>query len=391
MPIDPREIVSSPAGKIRQAGTVFETAQLDQLRRRFEGSLYAFAKGVVGFDKFTPALHFGLCQKLQTTRVRRKCILLPRDHFKTSCIRALYIHILIQPQDGNIYRPGELGANTRILHAAESQANARNQLNWVRRQFESNDLLRNLWPHVAWGDRPRDIRWNNDAFVLPRSQDYPEASLECIGVGGAIASRHYDIIGKDDLISKEAANSKLVMQDAIEWDDASYALFNDPERDLEFITGTRWAVFDLYQRKLDREGVDWNDAIAGVDNHKVHFYTRSAIEDGKPIFPELFSMQALKLIERRNPQLFALNYMNQPAGGALTDFDMQYLRQWELRGRDAVILPSDYDQTMKRDDALMAQWAPEPPIAPIEGFGKGKLDSTRFRQLREKKYDVRLT
>lgn len=376
---------------VRQAGTVFETSQVEQLKRRLEGSLYAFAKGVMGFEKFSGSLHFDLCRRFQVRAVQRKCFLLPRDHFKTSTVRALYPHILVQPEDANIYRPGELGANTRILHAAESQANARNQLNWVRRQFEANDLLRNLWPHIAWGERPRDVRWNNDAFVLPRTQDYPEASLECIGVGGAIASRHYDIIGKDDLISKEAANSKLVMQDAIEWDDASYALFNDPERDLEFITGTRWAVFDLYQRKLDREGVMWDEAVAGVDDHKVHFYVRSAIEDGKPIFPELFSMQALKMIEKRNPQLFALNYMNQPAGGALTDFDMQYLRMWELRGRDARILPSEYDQEAKRDDALLAQWAPEEAPAPIGGFKKGKLDSATFRQLRERKYDFRLT
>ena len=343
MPIDPKEIVPGPHG-IRQAGTVFETRSIEALKQRFERSLYAFAKGVVGMDKFSPTLHFDLCRRLQMTRIRRKCFLLPRDCFKTSSIRSLYCHILIQPEHNNLYWPGHLGANTRILHAAESQANARNQLNWVRRQFESNDLLRNLWPHVAWSDRPRDIRWNNDAFVLPRTQDYPEASLECIGVGGAIASRHYDIIGKDDLISKEAANSKLVMQDAIEWDDASYALFNDPERDLEFITGTRWSVWDLYQRKLDREGVMWDDAVPGVDDHKVHFYIRSLVEDGKSIFPELFSMNAIKILERRNPQLFALNYMNQAAGGALTDFSMEHLRQYELRGRDAVILPSEYDQ-----------------------------------------------
>lgn len=388
--IDAKEVVITGTGGVRQAGTVFETSKMEELKRRLEGSLYAFAKGVVGYDKFTTHLHLPVCAKLQQTNIRRKCLLLPRDHYKTSMMKALYVHMLIQPEDANIYRPGELGANTRILHAGETIANARNQLNFVRRQFESNDLLRNLWPHIAWGDRPRDVRWNNDAFVLPRTQDYPEASLECIGVGGAIASRHYDIIGKDDLISKEAANSKLVMQEAIEWDDASYALFNDPERDLEFCTGTRWAVFDLYQRKLDREGVMWDEAISPADDHKMHFYVRSAIEDGKPIFPELFSMQALKMLEKRNPQLFALNYMNQPAGGALTDFDMQYLRMWELRGRDAVILPSEYDEQAKRDDALLAQWTPDPPVT-IDKFKKGKLDSATFRELRTRKYDIRLS
>jgi hypothetical protein len=148
-------------------------------------------------------------------------------------------------------------------------------------QFETNSLLRGFWPHKIWvNPRKEAKRWNAKEFVLMRRRDFPESSVEAIGVGGAVTGRHYDTMIKDDLISFAAANSPVVMSEAWAWHKTSRALLDDPGKGLEFIAGTHWAPGDIY------------DNMIGMDD-SVEAKIMGAVEGGKPIFPEMFSLQTL--------------------------------------------------------------------------------------------------
>jgi len=247
---------------------------------------------------------------------------LPRDHLKTSIIRSLIMHILVQPKDRNPYFPGKEGASTRILFAGETAQNAENQLSWISTKYENSELYRALWPHLCWHGNAQRLskKWNQQALQLPRKEDYPEASIETIGVGGAVTGRHYDVLIKDDLISYAAANSPTIMHDAIQWHKTSRALMHSADKSLEYMIGTRWAVGDLWQHIMETDP-------------SVDFVVRSAIEDGKPIFPELFSLEALIQIERElGPALFSLLYMNSAVDASLTDFDPAMFRYYHDYG-----------------------------------------------------------
>lgn len=342
-------VVDPKTGEVRQAGADRSGDFVTDFRRRAEESLFVFAKGVLGLTRLTRTLHLPCCDWLQAFPPYRKLMLMPRDHLKTSMCRALVIHMLMQPKDNNHYRPGVEGASTRILLANETATNAEHQLRWIENQFETNQLLRALWPHRIW-DNPRkqSKKWNEKEMTVRRTTDFPEASVETIGVGGAVTGRHYDVLVKDDLISVEAANSPLVMQTAVEWHKASRALMDDPDKSLEVIIGTRWAVQDLY------------DYIQTSDP-SVECIVRSIVENGQPIFPEMFSEKTIARLQAEFGTLFPLLYMNSAADPELTDFDGTQIRRFTIKG-DTLCFPETEADAMLRERldtaALIADPAP---------------------------------
>src|SRR5216684_2504719 len=266
--------------------------QLNKLRVKCERSLYWFAKIIFGFDGFSDSLHLPTCNWLQNVPPRRKCLLMPRDHYKTSIAQALVAHIIIQPQDANVYWPGVDGSNLRILYAAETDETAKKRIGLIQRHFESNELLRALWPHKVW-QNPRDARdWSITKFTLPRSKDFPESTVEISGVGTAVTGRHYNIKVEDDLIGQRARDEiTTTMPATIEWYKASEALMDPPMNYLEFIFGTRWAHYDLYS------WMERNDT-------SVSMLIRKVLENGQPLFPELMSLEYIESLRQRKGELF---------------------------------------------------------------------------------------
>ena len=314
-----REFVVDPkTGRVRQAGSDREGAFIAKARLEMEGSLFYLAYGALGLTRLTRSLHLSVCQWLTRVPPYRKLLLLPRDHLKTSIMRALSIHMLLQDKDKNLYFPGKPGEETRILYAGETATNAEHQLSWIAGHLESNTLLQGFWPHKLWRNpRKESKRWNAKEFVLPRKTDFPEASMEAIGVGGAVTGRHYDVMQKDDLISFAAANSPIIMKEAIDWHKTSRSLLDDPDKGLEFIVGTHWSTGDLY------------DEIIGSDD-SVEPLVRAAVEEGKPIFPEMFSLVTLARLERELGSLYSLLYMNTSVDPRLTDFQPGDFRSYAL-------------------------------------------------------------
>ncbi|RJQ37456.1 MAG: hypothetical protein C4555_06380 [Dehalococcoidia bacterium] len=349
-PPDPIELTVDPkTGLVRQAGaSMAEGEFVQRVKAQAEADLYTFAVSILGLTRMTKRLHLPVTRWLMHIPPYRKLLLLPRDHLKTSMMRALETHMLLQPAERNPYFPGKDGSTTRVLLANETATNAMNQLRWIAGQFESNPLIRAFWPHRCWENaRKQSKKWAEEAITLPRPQDFPEASIETIGVGGAVTGRHYDVLVKDDLISVEAMNSAVVMQGAIEWHKTSRALLDDPNVGLEFIIGTRWAVYDLYQDILD------NDP-------SVEPLIRMAIEDGEPIFPEIFNLNALAQLSRELGPMFPLLYMNTPYDPSLVDFDLHDIRTYEAVGQVLRFATTEHDQRLAERYAVAS--LPLPPV-----------------------------
>jgi hypothetical protein len=342
--IDPGEfVIDRKTGQVRQAGASQAMGNyVKEFRSEAEKSLYVFAKGVLGLSRLTNHLHKDSADFLQRIPPYRKLLLLPRDHLKTSiCSRSLPIHILIQPKESNCYLPGRDGSESRVLLAAKTSTNAQHQLRWIEGQFENCDILRALWPHRCWNNPRKESRkWSESEMMIPRPVDFPEASIETIGVGGKVTGRHYDIMIKDDLVDIEDANSQIVMQTAIEWHKASRALMDDPDKGLEFILGTRWAVYDLYQEIID------NDPT-------VETMIRAAVEDGQPIFPEMFGMPTIQRLHRELGPRFMLLYMNNAANPELTDFDAEQIRYFMITADTIRFVEDERDANLAHETPNM--------------------------------------
>lgn len=247
----------------------------------------------------------------------------------TSILRGLCIHMTVQDAETNIYLPGVDGPDTRILWASETATHAEHQLGWIERQYEKNELLRALWPHKVWREPKRQAsKWNQQEMVLPRIKDFPEATVTSIGVGGAITGHHFQVLIKDDLVTFEASQSEVVMQTAWEWFHSSRDLWDDRVNGLEYCLGTRWSANDIYQRLIE------GDATTAPDE-SMEWVVRAIIEGGKPIFPEMFPMEAVEEL-MKGGALFWLNYMNSTDTPEISDFDMERVRQFKREGNTLV-------------------------------------------------------
>lgn len=324
-----QEAVVQPNGEVRQAGSDLPGREPQAWKLNAEKSLYFMAKGILGWKELVPHLHGAMCSLIQTIPPRFKLFLVPRGCFKTTLSESLGLHIIIQPKEHNLYFPNQDGRNTRILYVGETDDMAQARTSWVRRQLESNKLFRAFWPQCTWEDpRKARVTWNNSAFVVPRTQDFPEATFECVGVGGASTGHHYDVMIKDDLVAIEAMRSAVKMAEALTWHLASRNMRNDPETWLEFIFGTRWGAFDLYQNIIENDNMETGG--------KVKVYLRRMVEDGKSIFPERYTLEDINEMHRDakdagEEYLFFLNQMNTVTGSGLTDFDMEKVRYFEMQ------------------------------------------------------------
>lgn len=361
--------VDAKTGLPRQAGAELpEGKYITEFRRRAEQNLYVFTKGILLRSYLSPTLHTSIALWAAQRNLYRKLLLIPRRHAKTSMIsHGLPCHMLIQPKDGNIYLPGRAGVDTRILLAGETEKRASNNLSVIQAAFEGNRLLRSLWPHCCW-DNPRKQadRWNKNEMVAPRNIDYPDATIQAMGVGGAITGARHDVHIKDDLVSFEAANSQVVMETAIAWHLASRALL-DNDYSLEFIIGTRWAVADLYEFIINGGVV--NDEKFDKD-HTVDVQVRSIVEDGKVIYPEAFSIQrepgkiAVVDLMKEHGTMFPLLYMNSAADPSLVDFDMTDVRDFHFAEGELAFTETETDAVLREK----FQRTPSVPMPPEHGY-----------------------
>lgn len=343
----PAELVVDPStGRVRQAGADQADGQwVVAVRVAAERSLYTFAKAILGRSYLTAALHRPVCDWFQRTPPRRKLLLMPREHAKTTIAsHALPLHLLIQPADANGYIAGLLGLDTRILLCGETERRATDNLRTVAAALETNARLRAFWPACVW-DAPRRQapKWNDRELIVPRTTEYPDPTIRAVGVDAAVTGAHPLVLIKDDLISIDAANSPVVMQTAIQWHVASRALIND-DRALEFIIGTRWAVSDLYAHIIETDP-------------SVETQVHAVIEDGRPIYPEMFTLEKIARLQREFGVLFPLLYMNAATDPELTDFDASLVRAFAIEG-DRVRFASD------PRDLLLHDRLTAPPASP---------------------------
>lgn len=355
----PQELIPTRGDTaVRQAGAdLVDTVFINEVRREAERNLYVFAKAVLGKWWLYPPLHVPVCRWLtDLRRHRRKLLLLPRSHGKTTIIcDTLPLHLLIQPKESNIYMPGVDGAHSRILMACETQHGAERHVQVLEAALESNRLLRALWPSRVWPGRPAKYTktWNKQAFTIPRDLTFPEPSVMGCGVGAAITGAHPNCLIKDDLIGFPRCLSLTEMEVTREWHETSRNLMRGQPHHLEYVIGTHWTPQDIYVHMRQDPSMD--------------VMVRSAIEDGQVIYPEQgstedgsrigFTLEDLRAEERRNPVLFQLNYMNSPAARGIVDFPRSSLRFLTWHGG---VIRFEEDE---RDVRLREEAQPSTPLA----------------------------
>jgi len=281
----------------------------DFLRASGKSSLYILSKGILGYPDITPGAHLEFCDRIVNQKKKRRLWLLPRAHLK-STIKTVADSLRIVLRDPEY---------VRILIASETATQAQKFLSEIKQHWEKNELLQALYPEMIppkFSGPGSD--WSQARATLNRKSGWKDPHFQAIGVGGAVTGAHYSHIVCDDLIGLDAYRSGARMAEAKEWNDSIEPLLINQNRDFIDWVGTRWSPNDLYSHIMEFYGAD------------IAVYTRSAIENGEIIFPELHSWEEYTRLQTKNPALWFAQYENNPVTGGPVDIPYDALMPYYL-------------------------------------------------------------
>lgn len=322
-------------------------AQWRKLRERATDDLYFFADVILGLgDKIPmrPKTHLALCRFMERKtgsplldNARYQKIEMPRETGKSSLLRARAIQRICRDP------------NHCALLINEKELLVKDFLAAIKYEFETNQLLRALFPEVIPKDL-NDTTWSATRIVVNRTSGRPDPTIDTAGVGAALAGKHPDSIDVDDMLSREAmenarAGSWSIIHQTNRWIHQLDPIVNKSAKPFPSITfcGTRWYHNDSYEHIEEAYGGGeepqpviirapmpdgTTQTITAFRVGEVAVFRRAAIEDGRSIFPEKWSIDDLARMRVRDPGLFAANYMNRPSDEVTATFKSEWLRRF---------------------------------------------------------------
>lgn len=319
-------------------------------RLRALQDLYFFADVILGYGPkipMSPEEHQLLCRFVERKtgewlldRAPYHLILVPREVGKTTLIT-----------QADTIRGICKNPETSILIGNEKEDNAKLFLAEIKRQFETNELLRALFPELV-PDNLNDTTWSATKIVVPRKDGRKEPSIFVIGEGGTVTGMHPDRIIVDDILSKEAMENARVGDASVmgrvnRWVNTLPQLLSSNAKPFPTITfvGTRWWVGDSYEyveKTFGHGEARQYVALRGktpdgkiIDMPVEHCYRvgdlavfkRQGSENGRVAFPSKWPADRMAKLRFEDPATFACQVQNDPADEAVAVFKMSWLDQ----------------------------------------------------------------
>lgn len=262
-------------------------------------------------------VHKELCRFLRSCKNLRKnaFVQLPRYHLKTQiCTISWRIWRLVnEPNLCSLIVSGTLEL---------SKGTARS----IRSELQTNQTLRDYYPGVLpdWLFNERQNKWAETQFNVARSTNYPQCSIEAVGVEATVTGKHFREITMDDLVTPENATTSEQCQKVIQ----AYKYFLsivDPKHGQFVVVGTPYTDSDLYSFIKQPEV---------LQNFRT--FIRPVFDsDGEPIWPELFTKEKLQGIAiTQGSYTFSTQYLLDPVPESEMEFKKSWLRTYTTLPRD---------------------------------------------------------
>lgn len=308
------------------------------------GSLYYFSKVILRKHRFTDELHLPLCLQLESYHLK-ECIEYPRDHFKSTVASEcapMWWALPFTDKDEMYMRQIGYGdewirwmrrahnQNTRTLLVSENITNAKKLMSRISLQYQNNSFFRDIFEEILPSEK---CKWTEESMTHLRTEDSTpqgEGTYDCLGVGGALQSRHYDRIVQDDLVGRKAIDSEAIMESTIQYHQLLVGAFdsssiNAVEDNDEIVIGNRWSERDLAQWIRDTE------PYFNFHTHSAMGGCCSAHPAGHVIFPEEFSTEKLMRWKARlGTYLFSCQFLNNPTAAGNTRWKEEYLNYYSF-------------------------------------------------------------
>lgn len=170
-----------------------------------------------------------------------------REHYKSTIITyALTIQDILKDPNLTV----GIFSHTRPI--------AKAFLRQIKREFEENKILLDLFPDILWKNPKFEApKWNEDEGIIVKRDSNPkESTIEAWGlVDGQPTSKHYSLMVYDDVVTRESVtNSDMVKKTTDAWAESRNLTKSDGTGRSRYI-GTRWDLFDTYREMIKREAV----------------------------------------------------------------------------------------------------------------------------------------
>jgi predicted phage terminase large subunit-like protein len=287
--------------------------QLVELEKQvYLNDLFAFNTDVLQVESSTDSagrrvplrdFHKNLCHFVETNPKRKKLILMPRGHLKSTLVTVGYSlqRIARDPR-------------VRILIANATATMAEAFLGQIKRHLQYNSKFKELFGDMSIGAD----KWMANMITIPSGEGSyasKEATVTAYGMGGNMVSQHYDMIIVDDPHNRENTGTK----DQIEKVKTGYKDLLDllePGGQL-IVIGTRWHDDDLYGELMNPKNSEskefdtyFQQALSGA-RIAIKDGGGYEIEGGVVLWPEKYSLKALTtLLNEKGIYEFNKQYQN---------------------------------------------------------------------------------
>ncbi len=255
-----------------------------------------------------------------------------REHWKSSiitfagviqeCAKDSGIYPDLEPEDAFFRGPsqeitvGIFSHNTKIARGSF--------VNRIRRELQQNKTLPKLYPDVFWSDPRRESpSWSrDDGLILKRTSNPAEPTISGWGlVDAQPTSMHFKLMVYDDVVTEKSVTPDMIAKTTEAWELSRSLSGKIPGIDgrRTWYIGTRYNYADTYRTILKRK----------VADPRLHAATDDGTPDGTPIF--LSESDWIEKKKENSTYILACQYLQNPIAGKDTEFQLEWLRRYEIR------------------------------------------------------------
>lgn len=201
---------------------------------------------------------------------------------------------------------------------SHTRPNAKGFLRQIKREFESNQKLKDLFPDILHQNPSKDaLKWSeDDGIIVKRKTNPKEATVEAWGVvDGQPTGKHFSLLVYDDIVTKESVTTPEMIEKTTDALVLSYALGAQGGR-RRFI-GTRYHFADSYREVIKR----------GSAIPRIHQITEDGTVDGVPVLltPEEVAQKRRDM----GPYIFSCQMLQNPVGDETQGFKREWIKNYK--------------------------------------------------------------
>ena len=355
-----------------------DQALLDIDRVECEESLYKFLQGGWKFIDPSPFADSwaieAVAEHLEAVvdgEIRRLVINIPPRMGKSSlCSVAFPAWVWTQPKKTPVSGP-----STQFLHASYAYPLA------LRDSVKCRRLINSPWYQERWADR---FSLMPDQNTKGRFDNTEQGVRLCTSVDGGNTGEGGSIIVIDDPNNAKEANSRAMIEEAIEWWDGTMSTrLNDPKTGAFVVIQQRLAEDDITGHILSKNIGDWTHLMLPMEFEPDRSFTTSIgwrdprTEEGELLAPDRFGPDEVKtLSDQLGPWQAAgqLQQRPEPKGGGIIK------RDWWMPWDHDVYPPMEF-VVASLDPAFTEKTENDPSAMTVWGIFSGDVVAQNLKKI----------